>query len=142
MRRYKLYEGSQQSGIDLDTAVFAAWQKLKNELTVSVNPQVVLRGTSVAVHSKLQQRVVNLAHEGHQGVAKTKALLREKFWFPGVDQMVENKVQSCCACLVSTPEAKCQALLTSPLPKAPWSEVSMDFTERASKQRVAFDNHG
>ena len=50
------HEGSQQSGVD--TAVFAAWQKLKNELTVGVNPQAVLRGTSVAVPSKLQQRVV------------------------------------------------------------------------------------
>ena len=121
------YEGSQQS--DVDTAVFAAWEKLKNELTVGVNPQVVLRGTRVAVPSKLQQRVVNLAHEGHQGVVKTKVLLREKVWFPGIDQMVEKKVQSCCACLVSTPEAKREPLLMSPLPKAPWSEVSMDFAE-------------
>ena len=43
------YEGSQQSGVD--TAVFAAWEKLKNERTVGVNPQVVLRGTRVAVPS-------------------------------------------------------------------------------------------
>ena len=117
------YEGSQQSGVD--TAVFAAWEKLKNELTV----KVVLRGTRVAVPSKLQQRVVNLAHEGHQGVVKTKALLREKVWFPGIDQMVEKKVQSCSACLVSTPKAKREPLLMSPLPKAPRSEVSMDFAE-------------
>ena len=114
------YEGSQQSGVD--TAVFAAWQKLKNALTVGVNPQVVLRGTRVAVPSKLQQRVVNLAHEGHQGVVKTKALLRQKVWFPVIDQMVEKKVQSCCSCLVSTPEAKREPLLMSLLPKAPWSE--------------------
>ena len=121
------YEGSQQSGVD--TAAFAAWQKVKNELTVGVNPQVVLRRTRVAVPSKLQQRVVNLAHEGHQGVVKTKALLREKVWFPGIEQMVEKKVQSCCACLISTPESKREPLLMSPLPKAPWSEVSMDFAE-------------
>ena len=121
------YEGSQQSGVD--TAVFAAWQKVKNELTVGINPQVVLRGTRVALPSKLQQCVVNLAHEGHQGVVKTKALLREKVWFPSIDQMVEKKVQSCCACLISTPESKREPLLMSPLPKAPWSEVSMDFAE-------------
>ena len=121
------YEGSQQSGID--TAVFAAWQKVKNEQTVCVNPQVVLRGARVAVPTELQQRVVNLAHEGNQGVVKTKALLRGKVWFSGIDQMAENKVQSCWACLVSTPESKREPLLMSPLPKAPWSEVSMDFAE-------------
>ena len=43
--------------------------------------------------------------------------------------MVEKKVQSCCACLISTPESKREPLLMSPLPKAPWSEVSMDFAE-------------
>ena len=43
--------------------------------------------------------------------------------------MVEKKVQSCCACLVSTPESKREPLAMSPLPKAPWSEVSMDFAE-------------
>ncbi len=117
------YEGTQQSGVDI--AVFAAWQKVKDELTAGVSPQVILRGTRIAVPSKLQERVVNQAHEGHQGVVKTKSLLREKVWFPGIDKMVEKKVQSCCACLVSTPESKREPLSMSPLPKAPWSEVTI-----------------
>ena len=33
------------------------------------------------------------AHEGHQGIAKTKALLRKKVWFPGIDSAVEKKVK-------------------------------------------------
>ena len=60
---------------------------------------------------------------------KTKSLLRKKVWFLGIDKMVEKKVQSCCACLVSTPESKPEPLAMSPLPKTPWSEVSMDFAE-------------
>ncbi len=121
------YEGAQQSGVDI--AVFAAWLKVKDELTAGVSPQVILCGTRIAVPSKLQECVVNLAHEGHQGVVKTKSLLREKVWFPGFDKMVEKKVQSCCACLVSMPESKREPLSMSPLPKAPSSEVSMDFAE-------------
>ena len=121
------YEGTKESSVD--AAEFSAWQKVKDELTVAVNPKVILRGTRIAIPKKLQERVVNLAHEGHQGVVKTKSLLREKVWFPGIDKMVEKKVQSCCACLISTPESKREPLLMSPLPKAPWSEVSMDFAE-------------
>ena len=121
------YEGAQQSGVDI--AVFAAWQKVKDKLTAGVSSQVILCGTRIAVPSKLQECVVNLAHEGHQGVVKTKSLLREKVWFPGFDKMVEKKVQSCCACLVSTPESKREPLSMSPLPKAPSSELSMDFAE-------------
>ena len=43
--------------------------------------------------------------------------------------MVEKKVQSCCACLISTPESKRESLLMSLLPKASRSDASMDFAE-------------
>ena len=52
----------------------------------------------------LQQRVatttrsvVDLAHEGHKGIVKTKALLRDKVWFLGINQLTEKKVKSCLA---------------------------------------------
>jgi hypothetical protein len=119
--------GPKQS--DVDSVAYTAWQKVKDELTVGVTAQIILRGTRIAVLRKLQERVVNLAHEGHQGVVKPKSLLREKVWFPGIDKLVEDKVESCCACLISTPESKRELLKMSPLPNAPWSEVSMDFAE-------------
>ena len=120
-------DGPKQS--DVDSVAYTVWQKVKEELTVCVTAQIIIRRTRIAVPRKLQERVVNLAHEGHQGVVKTKSLLREKVWFPGIDKLVEKKVESCCACLISTPESKCEPLKMSPLPKAAWSEVSMDFAE-------------
>lgn len=45
----------------------------------------------------LQQRVMQLAHEGHQGIAKTKSLLREKVWFPNIDRRVEAMITNCIA---------------------------------------------
>ncbi len=45
------YEGAQQSGVDI--AVFAAWQKVKDELTAVVSPQVILADENT-VPSKLQ----------------------------------------------------------------------------------------
>ena len=38
---------------------------------------------------------MSLAHEGHQGLVKTKALIRERVWFPGIDRLVEQTVESC-----------------------------------------------
>ena len=109
------YEGTKQLGVDATD--FGAWQKVKDEITVGVNPQILLCETIIAVPKKLQECVVSLAHKGHQGVVKTKSLLRETASFPGIDKMVEKKVQSCCACLVSTPESKREPLVMSPLPK-------------------------
>ena len=44
-----------------------------------------------------------LAHVGHQGIVKTKCLIREKVWFPGIDKMVKDKVDNCLACQAVVP---------------------------------------
>jgi hypothetical protein len=36
-------------------------------------------GRKLVIPHKLRQRILQLAHESHQGVLKTKQLLREKF---------------------------------------------------------------
>ena len=74
---------------------------------------LLLRDTRIVILSSLQQNVVDLAHMGHQGIVKTKALLREKVWFYNIDSLVEDAVKNC--------------LSMSPLPRAPWTELSMDF---------------
>ena len=47
------------------------------------------------IPTALQQRATSLAHEGHQGIVKTKKLLREKVWFPGIDQKVAQMIEGC-----------------------------------------------
>ena len=83
------YIGTKQSGVD--AADFAAWQKVKDEITVSVNPQILLRGTRLAVPKPLQEGVVNITKERHQGVVKTKSLWREKVWFSRIGKWWRRK---------------------------------------------------
>ena len=54
--------------------------------------KALLAESSTTVPRTLQYRVVELAHEGHLGTCKTKALLRTKGWFPGVDTAAEEAV--------------------------------------------------
>ena len=107
---------------------------MKDELTVSASGNLVLSGTRIVVPKSLQYHVVNLAHEGHQGLVKTKSLLREKVWFPHIDKLVESKMKSCEACLIATPECKREPLQISPLPAAPWKEISVNFAEIPNKE--------
>ena len=39
---------------------------------LSVKDGVVMRGSRIVIPTKLQKRVVEIAHEGHQGLVKTK----------------------------------------------------------------------
>ena len=67
---------------------------------------MILRGNRIVIPSKLREKAVDLAHVGHQGIVKTKSLIREKVWFPGRDKMVKDKVDNCLACQAVT-EGRC-----------------------------------
>ncbi len=73
----------------LFTDTLKHYRNVSSELTVSSNDDLILRGSRIVVPSTLEQRVLQLAHESHQGVANTKSLLREKVWFPNIDRKVE-----------------------------------------------------
>ena len=88
---------------------------------------VVLRGTRLVLPRILQHRAVNLAHEGHQGIVKTKSLLREKVWFPGIDKMAEETVKRCIPCQATGPDPAPEPLRMSELPRGPWLVVAADF---------------
>ena len=48
--------------------------------------------TTLVISTTLQERATQLAHVGHQGIEKTKSLLREKIWYPNVDKRVREMV--------------------------------------------------
>ena len=125
------------------TEEFRLLERVKDELTVTASGNLILRGTRIVIPKSLQDHVVSLAHEGHQELVKTKSLLREKVWFPNIAKLVESKVKSCSACLVTTPECKREPLQMSPLPAAQWKEVSVDFAEISNTEYLLLitDDH-
>ena len=77
--------------------------------------------------ANLRHCALQLAHEGHQGLIKTKQLLREKIWFPRIDQQAETMVQHCLPCQAANPENKLEPLKMSCLPPGPRRHVAADF---------------
>ena len=70
---------------------------------------------------------MSIAHEGHQGLVKTKQLLREKIWFPKIDEEVKKLINNCMACQANSPASHPDPLQMSPLPPELWHTVHMDF---------------
>ena len=60
------------------------------ELAVVGGP--IVRGTRIVIPKSLRDKVVKLAHEGCQGITKTKEYLSTRLWFPGLDKLVEARV--------------------------------------------------
>lgn len=88
---------------------------------------VLLRGTKIVIPTKLRQRVLEAAHEGHPGIVAMKARLRTKVWWPRIDRDAENWVKSCRGCtLVSAPDPP-NPMKRRILPTEPWVDIAIDY---------------
>ena len=112
-------------GMSMET--FRAFKNVKDSLSCNIEENIVLNGTLLVIPSVLQDKVIKLAHEGHQGINKTKAHLRSKVWFPNMTVKAENAVRECIPCQANTTRKDMEPLAMSELPPGPWQHLSMDF---------------
>ena len=88
------------------------FSRLKHELTVAKVQQgeILLHDNRLVIPKDLQSKVIAIAHQSHLGIVKTKQLLREKVYFPGIDRKVEELCQGCIPCLAATPMKQSEPL--------------------------------
>ena len=101
------------------------YRGIKEEL--SVYEGVILRGNRIVVPQSLRKRILKLAHETHQGIVKTKQFLRARFFWPCMDQAVEDTIKGCSACVLNRPLDKYTPLQPTPLPRGPWVKGAVDL---------------
>lgn len=89
---------------------------------------LILRNDRVVIPESLHEKAIEIAHKSHQGIVKTKSLLRTTIWFPKIDSKVEKAVKNCLACQASTHGGnKHEPLKPSVFPEKVWQELSIDF---------------
>ena len=88
---------------------------------------LVVQGPRIVVPRTLQNKVVKLAHKGHQGITKTKECLCTRAWFQGLDKMVDVHIQHCHPCQVVNVSPEQEPLRMTPMPSEPWKDVAVDF---------------
>ncbi|CAB3985107.1 Transposon Tf2-9 poly [Paramuricea clavata] len=99
--------------------------KVRDELSASQG--LLLRGTRIVVPKCLRHQTLSLAHEGHQGIVRTKQLLRQKVWWPGIDAEVETLVKTCLPCQSTMPPTVPEPLRPSTMPSKPWQSIHIDL---------------
>ena len=88
---------------------------------------MIVRGTRLIIPKDLRQRVINIAHEGHQGMVKTKERLRTKCWWPGMDKETEKEIRSCHECQLVSQPTKPEPMIRTKFPEGPWEDVAIDL---------------
>lgn len=89
----------------------------------------LFRGTKLVPPGSLREVLVNLAHEGHLGITKTKQRLRLDYRWQNMDLEIERKIGECVPCSASdkvlkqhTPPMHCRSPAESP-----WADVALDI---------------
>ena len=103
----------------------AAFKAVRSEL--SSCDGVVLRGNRIFVPVSLRERVLFLAHEGHQGIVKTKKRLCLKVWWPGMDKEAEILCRQCLSCQLVSQSDPPTPIVPTKMPDGPWKFCSVDL---------------
>eukprot|EP00795_Rhopilema_esculentum_P014498 gene14498-biopygen4276 len=109
---------------DADTV--KPFRPVKDELSID-SSNIILRGARIVIPEYLHKKAVDLAHVSHQGLEKTKALLREKIWFPGIDVLVKETITKCMPCQAVGRSSPPEPLHMTEMSSAPWQKINIDF---------------
>ncbi|XP_062585043.1 uncharacterized protein K02A2.6-like [Saccostrea cucullata] len=124
-RNGRWYEMKNLDDHPIDIEELQAYRSIQDELVHC--DTVLLRDKRLIMPKSLRDQAIKIAHEGHQGLAKTKAFLRSKVWFPGINDRVDDLIKDCLACQAITQSRQMEPLKMSELPQEPWSALSADF---------------
>ncbi|XP_040070280.1 uncharacterized protein K02A2.6-like [Ixodes scapularis] len=108
-----------------DTEEINKLTKVREQLSTQTN--IILQGTRILIPRPLCIRAVQLAHVGHQGMVKTKQLLRTKVWFPKMDSLCTETIQACVPCQACDERSHQEPLSMTKLPERPWAEIAIDL---------------
>lgn len=102
------------------------YKHLKNHLTTT-SDGLVMMNQRMAIPESLQERVLSIAHQGHQGITRTQRALKCRVWFKNMNKKVEDLVKRCTQCQVTTGYEKYKPVKSTEMPEGPWHELATDL---------------
>ena len=94
---------------------------------LSYHNGLILYRRRIVIPKSLRSQIFKLAHEGHQGIVRTKQRLRRKVYWPGMNIFVENHIKSCHSCQVVSNDQPPTPIVSTPIPKGSWLLLGCDL---------------
>ena len=123
----KVKKSLQEGKWDENDAELKPFRLCADDLTFNSAENILLKNTRVVIPTTLQKRATQLGHVGHQGIEKTKSLLREKIWYPNMDSKVKEMIDKCIACQAVGDSNHPEPMKLTPTEDKPWTTVAIDF---------------
>lgn len=87
----------------------------------------MLIGSRVIIPESLKPRVLEMLHEDHVGIVRSKMLARSIVWWPNMNNEIEFLISKCRICQLSQNQSKEANLISWPVAGGVWHRVHIDF---------------
>ena len=87
----------------------------------------ILKDSHIIFPEIFYKTSVKLAHIGHLGIQKAKALMRSKVFFLGMDNAMENEIINCVPCQATDWFNPPSVVQPTKIPKKVWGTVNIDY---------------
>ncbi|XP_042145272.1 uncharacterized protein LOC120848911 [Ixodes scapularis] len=96
---------------------------------LSLYDGILYKGEKLVVPVEFRDRIVEVAHEVHQGITRTTSVIREHYWWPLMNEHIKNKIQNCTVCHATDKPVKAAPAPLQPIqfPSQPWEKLGIDI---------------
>lgn len=101
------------------------YYNIRNE--IYLDNRILYFNNRIIIPSELRKLMLQLLHESHQGITKTKLRAKNIFYWPGMMNEIEDFVSSCKVCEKFRASNKNEPLIPHELPNLPYEKVGADI---------------
>ncbi len=128
--------------------ILSGWPDTKQEVPHSIKPYwdcrdelavlngVIYRGLRIVVPPSMRAQMLDIIHEVHLGIVKSKQRAREALYWPGMSSEVEQKVKDCTTCHDYAARQHKEPMIPSKIPDYSWAEAASDIFTFESQNYV------
>lgn len=132
---------------------FNGWPETKNETADNVKHYFNMQGdlsveeNSVFLNNRLivpivfRSYILNLLHESHFGITKTKERARQIVNWPGITHDIENKIGLCAICEKYSKSKTKDTLISHDIPDIPFNKVGCDLCDFKNKSYLTLQDY-
>ena len=96
---------------------------------LSIFDGVLYKQNKLVIPKPMRSEQLDLLHEGHLGIEKTRSLARQVMFWPGINQDIELVVKKCSACQMHQRKNQKEVLIQHTRPGTPWQKVGVDLMD-------------
>ena len=107
----------------------------KDNLTIQNG--LIMKGNRVLIPKALHTKMIDILHEPHLGITKTKQLARDTIFWPNIDTQIISKIEQCITCQKHRNQIYKEPLINHYIPQAPYHKIGADLFEIENKYYLA-----